>query len=319
MLPRRRGRGWVRAEVRRTTIAREAGGPEAGRDAKPLRCDATWVGSRRGDWSRPSNWSTGRVPDRSTQACTPRRTTVVVSHGRNFVWAVESGGSLALTGGSLLLMGTTVASEVADLRLVNATIGGPGRLIVTRHLSWGPAGKMLGAGEMLLGLGSRSEIATGVGRRAGDIGGPDGTGPHAVNGRGAPAPACGPYSPPWAQACATRHPRADAAIRRAWARFARVANDTGRDRSVRVDEIVPLLAPHTCGLTSEAKHHNTPSPRGDCHHVARGVLDEVATSGPLSVVLGTRHVQGDQAAARAKHVVGVRFRRVNGVWLITEL
>jgi hypothetical protein len=129
--------------------------------AKPVRCDATWVGSRRGDWGRASNWSTGQIPGRSTQACIPRRTTVVVSHGRNLVWAVEAGGGLALTGGSLLLMGTTVASEVGDVRLVNASIGGPGKLIVTRHLSWGPAGKMLGAGQTDLGVGSRSEIATG--------------------------------------------------------------------------------------------------------------------------------------------------------------
>jgi len=114
-------------------VARHHAAPRA-----RLHCDATWAGGTRGDWSRAANWSTGAVPDRRPYACIPRGTTVVVSHGRNHVWAVESGGSLRLTGGSLLMMGTVVASETADLHLADATLGGPGKLIVTRHMFFGP-------------------------------------------------------------------------------------------------------------------------------------------------------------------------------------
>jgi len=85
-------------------VARHHAAPRA-----RLHSDATWAGGTRGDWSRAANWSTGAVPDRRPYACIPRGTTVVVSHGRNHVWAVESGGSLRLTGGSLLMMGTVVA------------------------------------------------------------------------------------------------------------------------------------------------------------------------------------------------------------------
>jgi hypothetical protein len=154
-----------------------------------LPCDATWVGGTRGDWSRAANWSTGAVPDRSTHACIPRETTVVVSHGRNQVWAVESGGSLRLTGGALLMMGTVVASETADLHLVDATLGGPGKLIVTRHMFFGPAGKMHGAGSVTLGPASHSEINAGVGERSAFIGGEDGTGHAVVDSDDAPGPA----------------------------------------------------------------------------------------------------------------------------------
>jgi hypothetical protein len=85
-----------------------------------------------------------------------------------------------------------------------------------------------------------------------------------------------------------------------------------------VEEIVTLLAPHTCGLHSDANHHNIPSPRGDCRHVAGGVLEEVETRGSLSVTLGTPYVQRDQAVATPRDRSSVRFRRVDSAWRINE-
>jgi hypothetical protein len=284
--------------------------------ARPVvRCDAVWVGGRRGDWGRARNWSTGRVPAESTHACLPRGTTADVSHGRNLAWAVE-GGSLNLRGGSLLLMGTVVASEVADLRLVASTLGGPGKLVVTRHFFWGRAGGMRGQGAVDLGVASRSLIATGEGGGAGDIGLPDGTPLHAVTGRDATPPACGAYSPPWAEACATRDRRAADEVRRAWRRFATVVDDAARSGTDRVDAIAALLAPGTCALESESHPPHVPARRGDCRHVARGILAEVTGHGPLSPAAGTTYVEGDQAVTDTDDPESVRLRRVDGAWRV---
>jgi hypothetical protein len=263
-----------------------------------LHCDATWVGGARGDWSRAANWSTGAVPDRSTHACIPRATTVVVSHGRNQVWAVESGGSLRLTGGALLMMGTVVASETASLHLVHATLGGPGKLIVTRHMFFGPAGKMHGAGSVALGPASNSVINAGVGKRSAFIGGDDGTGPAVVDGDNAPGPLCNRYSPPWAYACATGHPAESAAIRRAWARFSQAANDAAR--TGRPGALVPLLDP--------------PS-----RHVAAEVLEEIADRGPFSPTLRQVLVEGDEAVGKTGTPISVRFVRAGGAWRVSSL
>jgi hypothetical protein len=283
--------------------------PAAHHHAEPrarLHCDATWVGGARGDWSRAANWSTGAVPDRSTHACIPRGTTVVVSHGRNQVWAVESGGSLRLTGGALLMMGTVVASETADLSLVHATLGGPGKLIVTRHMFFGPAGKMHGAGSVTLGPASHSEINAGVGKRSAFIGADDGTGPAVVNSDNAPGPLCNRYSPPWAEDCATRRTREERDVRRAWSDFAAAANRGSRAA------LVARLAPRTCRLATEQR-------RGDCDHVAAGVLEEVAQSGPLTPALGRVLVEGDEAVGAPRHPHSVRFARVGGAWRVSVL
>jgi len=288
--------------------------PAAHHHAEPrarLHCDATWVGSTRGDWSRAANWSTGAVPDRSTHACIPRGTTVVVSHGRNQVWAVESGGSLRLTGGALLMMGTVVASETADLHLAGATLGGPGRLIVTRHMFFGPAGKMHGAGSVTLGPASHSEINAGVGKRSAFIGGDDGTGPAVVNSDNAPGPLCNRYSPPWADDCAARHPAQDREVRRVWARFAQAANNAAR--TGRPAALVPLLDPRTCRRDLEKR-------RGDCRHVAAGVLEEVADRGPYSATLKRELlVEGDEAVAKAGNPMSVSFVRAGGAWRVSSL
>ncbi len=273
--------------------------------AEPLDCDATWVGPRRGDWRSPANWSTGRRPGRSSHVCIPRGTTVEITRGRNLVWAVE-GGSLDLRGGALLMMGTAVASEVADLRLVDATLGGPGKLIVTRHMFFGPAGKMRGAGSVTLGPASNSVIDAGIGKRSAFIGGDDGAGRAIVNSDDAPGPLCNRYSPPWADDCAARHPREDREVRRAWAAFVAAANAGSRSA------LVARLAPRACGLRSEKR-------RGDCRHVAAGVLKEIAGEGPLSPTLKLVLVEGDEAVADALHPPDVRFVRDGGEWRVSLL
>ena len=275
--------------------------PAAHHHAEPrarLHCDATWVGGTRGDWRRAANWSTGAVPDRSTHACIPRQTTVVVSHGHNQVWAVESGGSLRLTGGALLMMGTVVASETADLHLVDATLGGPGKLIVTRHMFFGPAGKMHGAGSVTLGPASHSEINAGVGKRSAFIGGDDGTGRAVVNSDDAPGPLCNRYSPPWADDCATGHPADGAAIRRTWARFAAVVNDTSRSPTERSAALAGLI-----------------DPAGDRDRIVRTALRER----PLPTVLRTPYVEGETAIGRPDSHVEPVFARVGGAWVLRKL
>jgi hypothetical protein len=275
--------------------------PTAHDHAEPrarLHCDVTWVGGTRGDWSRAANWSTGAVPDRSTHACLPRGTTVVVSHGRNQVWAVESGGSLRLTGGALLMMGTVVASETADLHLVDATLGGPGKLIVTRHMFFGPAGKMRGAGSVTLGPASNSVIDAGVGKRSAFIGGDDGTGHAVVDSDDAPGPVCNRYSPPWADDCATGHPADSAAIRRTWARFAAVVNDTGRSPAERSAALAELI-----------------DPASDRDRIVRTAMRE----GPLPTVLRTPYVEGETAVGRPNSHREPVFARVGGTWMLRRL
>jgi hypothetical protein len=238
------------------------------------------------------------VPDRSTHACIPRGTTVVVSHGRNQVWAVESGGSLRLTGGALLMMGTVVASETADLHLAEATLGGPGKLIVTRHMFFGPAGKMHGAGSVTLGPASHSEINAGVGKRSAFIGGDDGTGPAVVNSDNAPGPLCNRYSPPWADDCATGHPADSTAIRRTWARFAAVVNDTARSPAERSAALAGLI-----------------DPAGDRDRIVRTALREA----PLPTVLRTPYVEGQTAIGRPDSHTEPVFARVGGAWVLRKL
>jgi hypothetical protein len=193
--------------------------PAAAPAAASLRCTDVWVGPRRGAWSSATNWSRGAVPGERSYACLPRGVTAVVANGRYRVGAVEAGG-ITIRRGTLLVMGTAIASEVADLELAHGVLGGPGKLIVTRRLRWGRAGAMLGAGDTVIGFAAVGVIAAGNGSQAARIGGPDGTGQPAHS-RNAPAPACNRYSPPWAERCATRHYADAAAIRQLWARYAR--------------------------------------------------------------------------------------------------
>jgi hypothetical protein len=204
------------------------------------------------------------------------------------------------------MMGTAVASEVADLRLVDATLGGPGKLIVTRHMFFGPAGKMHGAGSVTLGPASNSVIDAGVGKRSAFIGGDDGTGTAVVNSDDAPGPPCSRYSPPWADDCATRHAREEREVRRAWSDFPAAANRGSRAA------LEARLAPQTCRLATEKR-------RGDCDHVAAGVLEEVAQSGPLTPALGRVLVEGGEAVGAPRHPNSVRFARVGGAWRVSVL
>jgi hypothetical protein len=211
-------------------------------------------------------------------------------------------------------MGAAVASEVADLYLAHAVLGGPGKLVVTRHMYWGPAGAMLGVGDVVLGHGSKSVISTGTGSEAGLIGGDDGTGPHAFDAKHAPAPPCGPYSPPWAGACATRHRADNLAIGRVWARFATLVN------AGRLEAIVALLEPRTCGLIADEDRDNVIRRRGDCRRVARAAVARAAAERPFALRLRDVYVEGDRAVAGTNGPGStIRFSRVHGAWLIREV
>jgi hypothetical protein len=101
-----------------------------------------------------------------------------------------------------------------------------------------------------------------------------------------------------------RDRRSRAALRGAWARFASLANDTGRPD--RADELVALLAPGACA-----------DRRGGCD--MEQLLENVATIVPLSSTLRTSLVAGDRGFARLAHWGDVRFRRVGGEWRVSDL
>jgi hypothetical protein len=280
--------------------------------ATTVGCTDVWVGPRRGGWSSATNWSSGAVPDERSHACLPRGVTAVVANGRYRVGAVEAGGAITIRNGALLVMGTSIASEVADVELSHGALGGPGKLIVTRRLRWGRAGAMLGAGDTVIGLAAHGVIAAGTGSQSARIGGADGTGPHPQDSRNAPAPACNRYSPPWAEHCATRHYADAAAIRALWSRFAPLVNALPTD----LGQIVALLAPGTCASLAD---HGSVQRRGDCRHVARTVID-AAGEHALRRELGDVYVEGDEAVARTNTPgSSIRFARVDGQWLIREI
>jgi hypothetical protein len=179
-------------------------------------------------------------------------------------------------------MGAAVASEVADLYLAHAVLGGPGKLVVTRHMYWGPAGAMLGVGDVVLGHGSKSVISTGTGSEA--------------------------------EACATRHRADNLAIGRVWARFATLVN------AGRLDAIVALLEPGTCGLIADEDRDNVIRRRGDCRRVARAAVARAAAERPFALRLRDVYVEGDRAVAGTNGPGStIRFSRVHGAWLIREV
>ena len=158
-------------------------------------------------------------------------------------------------------------------------------------------------------------IETGTGSQGGVLGGDDGTGPQPFDSKHAPAPACSRYSPPWAEACATRHDADNRAIRRVWAHFAAIANS----RAANQEALVALLAPRTCGLNDDADRHGVIHRRGDCRRVVRSVLRATAEQ-PLLANLDDIYVEADRAVSRTKAPGStIRFSRVNGAWLIREI
>jgi hypothetical protein len=247
-----------------------------------------WTGAKVGDWGEARNWSRHAVPTRSSRACIPRGTVVVVSGERHLVRAVEAGGGIVIVrGGALLLMGSDVASEVGELGLAHGVLGGPGKLLVTQRMYWGKAGQILGVGDITLGSASHSRIETGVDGEEGVLGGDDGTGPGFFDSKHAPSPPCGPYSPRWAEACATGHPADDRAIRSTWVRFAAAVN-AGADR---VD-----------GLAT------------------RSVVARAAKARPLATTLRDLLVEGNRAIARLPgSAPDLRFARLRGVWRIRSV
>jgi RHS repeat-associated protein len=123
----------------------------AGSSADPS-CTVNWTGGA-GDglWQSATNWSTDSVPSSSDVVCVGSGVTVEVTGGANQAGVLRDEGSLSVSGGSLELTSTSVASEVESLTLVDGTLTGAGTLNVSSGFYWGYYGVMSGSGKTVLG------------------------------------------------------------------------------------------------------------------------------------------------------------------------
>ena len=121
-------------------------------------CTDVWTGQAGdGSWNTSGNWSTGQVPGASDVVCISAGSAVNVTSGANAAGELEDEGGLALLGGSLELAGVST-SNVESLTIANATLTGPGSVLVSGSLTLGANGSMTGTGETTIAPGVSGEI-----------------------------------------------------------------------------------------------------------------------------------------------------------------
>jgi RHS repeat-associated protein len=125
--------------------------------AEPL-CTDTWAGASEGAWAVASNWSAGHVPSSSDVACVGVGRTVTVGEGSFQAGAVEDGGALVISGGSLELASALETSSVGTLTLERATLSGAGTLDVVSSLFWDREATMSGSGKTVLESGASATV-----------------------------------------------------------------------------------------------------------------------------------------------------------------
>ncbi len=93
----------------------------------------TWTGSN-GDWETPSNWSGGVLPGTGDDVVIPAGVTVTHSNGADIIHQLTANGTLALTGGTLIVNAT---GTLASLSISGGSLGGTEALTVTGAFTWG--------------------------------------------------------------------------------------------------------------------------------------------------------------------------------------
>jgi hypothetical protein len=137
------------------------------RSSEPIRyarpeptCTTHWIGPADGNWSDPLNWSAAAIPDARDTACAPTGATISLGEGTAEVAALQDGGALQLTGGTLTLTSTTQSSTIGALTLEEATLTGAGALTITSALTWGNGGVMSGSGTTVIGAKATAVLRT---------------------------------------------------------------------------------------------------------------------------------------------------------------
>ncbi len=136
----------------RVTATNEAGSAPAASGVTAIvsetACTDSWIGGSEGEWGTSSNWSTSSVPGSSDVACFAPGSSVKISGTGNQVGALQSEGSLRMTGASMEVMSASTPSEVASLTLESSTLYGLDKLDVTGTMQATGKTKIFGAGSI---------------------------------------------------------------------------------------------------------------------------------------------------------------------------
>src|SRR5262249_43137880 len=114
---------------------------------RPLPSVVHWVNPAGGDWSNPTNWSTGRLPGLLDDVVidVPGGVTITHSTGEDTVHSLTCEDNLILSGGTLALISASVID--GTFTLTNAVLKGPGDLTLNGAFSWSGFGSMSGGGH----------------------------------------------------------------------------------------------------------------------------------------------------------------------------
>jgi RHS repeat-associated protein len=121
--------------------------------ASAAECTDNYTGSAEGSWLTAGNWSAGHVPGATDVACIGAGKSVKFSNGGNTnqVAVVQGEGSLNIAAGSIELkrLPSEGESNLALLTLSGGSLTGPGKLTVSKTLSWNN-GTLSGSGSTVL-------------------------------------------------------------------------------------------------------------------------------------------------------------------------
>jgi hypothetical protein len=295
----------------------------------PESCTNVWIGPRRGGlWSDRSNWSGHRVPGPTDQACLDRGTTVDAPNERVRAGSIIDGGTLAVVGGSLILIDSGTVSEIGTLGLERATLTGPGPLEITHRFVLAVGAALARPPHSTFAGPAAHSVVDRTVKLDVDDGGEwpprAGTGALGTGWQPAPRTACGPHSPQGIVACSSDDTPLSRGARDVWRRFAIDVNalsGTGRDdwRS-QFAGAARLLSPRLCDATFKGVVDPSldPAVAATCARLAMVVSDRAAAH-PLVPELGDMIVIGQRAYGYAHADGNVRLVRRRGRWVITAL
>jgi hypothetical protein len=134
---------------------------------QPGAITTSWINAAGGNWSTPSNWSTGLVPTSSdVVGITLNGTYTVTLDVSSTISGLVLGGttgtqSLTINGTSFTLTGASSVQTQGVLNLNSGTMTGAGALNIDGRLNW-TGGAMTGAGLTVIGPGGIATISNGA-------------------------------------------------------------------------------------------------------------------------------------------------------------
>jgi hypothetical protein len=131
--------------------------------AAPAVCTKDWDhGANTTSWDDAANWAPDGVPSAGDIACIGSGFSVDHSSGASdSVLAVQSSGTLTVSGGSLALTSASTPSTATDLNQSGGTIGGTGTLSVSGSFAWS-GGRQTDAGTTVIAAGAGAALTGAV-------------------------------------------------------------------------------------------------------------------------------------------------------------